>query len=670
MANEISKVMVLGIDGPLAHRVYQFAQEGKLPTIKSLIDNGVWTTNCLVPHPTITPPNWTSIATGAWPGTHGITCFNFHNPGDDLHVVHQAFDGRESQAEALWSSAARAGKRSIVLNWPTSWGIEPENTTVIGGYGVSMNEWRVTVLEHKGNYAADVADDQLFSIEPYPFASGIELRSPAGWRNLPPAKRMLEAELKLAYRRPTTPVTEDKAWQMLLVDDDGKGFGRVLLCREKDAETAFASLQPKEWSENLYGDFATAEGVKKAVYRVKLLELAKDASRLRLYVTPLCNTSGWSYPAGVMGEIQSQQGLPIPYSGFGALKLDWIDLDTFMELDEFQHIYLADATTYLLRNKPWDLFFIHYHMPDWIYHVFANKMDPATNSNAEEVALYQDVELKVYQSIDRAFAQTLQEADASTLVAIVSDHGGKATTGTFHPAKILTEAGLTVFKDVAATEPVTFSKYEVSDLFDRTMMGWFKQGQSKTVDWSKTRAVMQRSCYVYVNLKGRDPQGIVEPGAEYEEVRDEIIKALYDYTDPKTGKKPITFALRKEDARMIGLHGDRVGDIVFGFGGHFGRQHGGPVTTAEYGIGSLKGLLALSGPGVKRGAVIERTCCIVDLVPTICYLTGLPVPRDAEGSVIYQALEDPEAKTKELEGLKRAYERMKKAYGETGTLIC
>ena len=670
MPVEVKKVMVLGIDGPFAHRVYQYAQEDKLPTIKSLLDNGVWASNCLVPFPTITPPNWTSIATGAWPGTHGITCFNAHVPGDDLHQVHQAFDGRESQAEALWSSAARAGKHSIVLNWPTSWGIEPENTIVIGGYGVSFNEWRVGVPEHKGNFAVDIADDQLFSIEPYPFASGVELRSPAGWRNLPQAKRLLEADLPLVFRRPTVRVTSEVTWHLLAIDFDGKGFDRVLLCKEKDAESAFASLKTKDWSPNLYDTFQTAEGPRDVVYRVKLLDLARDASRLRLYVTPLCNRSGWSHPAGVMGEIESKEGLPIPYPGFGAIKLDWIDLETFMELDEFQHVYLADATTYLLRNKPWDLFFVHYHMPDWIYHVFANKMDPATNPNAEEVALYQDVELKVYQSIDRAFAQTLQEADANTLVAIVSDHGGKATTGEFHPAKILTEAGLTVFKDVDPEEPVVFSKYEVSDLFDRTMMGWFRQGKSKTVDWSQTRAIMQRSCYVYVNLKGRDPQGIVEPGEEYEKVRDEIIRVLYDYTDPATGKKPITFALRKEDARMIGLHGDRVGDVVFGFGGHFGRQHGGPVTTAEYGIGSLKGLLALSGTGIKRGVVLDRTCWIVDLVPTICYLSGVPVPAQAEGAVIYQALEDPEAKAKELDGLKRAYERMKKAYAETGSLIC
>jgi hypothetical protein len=73
---------------------------------------------------------------------------------------------------------------------------------------------------------------------------------------------------------------------------------------------------------------------------------------------------------------------------------------------------------------------------------------------------------------------------------------------------------------------------------------------------------------------------------------------------------------------------------------------------------------------VKRGAVLDRTCWITDLVPTICYLTGLPDPAPRRGGRALPGPEDPEAKAKELDGMKRAYERMKKAYGETGTLIC
>ena len=95
---------------------------------------------------------------------------------------------------------------------------------------------------------------------------------------------------------------------------------------------------------------------------------------------------------------------------------------------------------------------------------------------------------------------------------------------------------------------------------------------------------------------------------------------------------------------MIGVHGDWVGDVIYGISGDFGGQHSPQVPTASYGIGDLHGFLALSGPNIKKGLELERTAWILDLVPTICYLTGWPVPAQAEGAVLYQAMEDPDLK--------------------------
>jgi len=63
-------------------------------------------------------------------------------------------------------------------------------------------------------------------------------------------------------------------------------------------------------------------------------------------------------------------------------------------------------------------------------------------------------------------------------------------------------------------------------------------------------------------------------GEDFEKVRDEIIKTFYEYTDNKTGKKPVLFALKRENARVIGLHGDRIGDVIFALSPEFGEQHG------------------------------------------------------------------------------------------------
>ncbi|RKY64317.1 MAG: hypothetical protein DRQ08_07905, partial [Candidatus Latescibacterota bacterium] len=148
----------------------------------------------------------------------------------------------------------------------------------------------------------------------------------------------------------------------------------------------------------------------------------------------------------------------------------------------------------------------------------------------------------------------------------------------------------------------------------------------------------------------------------YEKVREEVIRALYDYTDPETGKKPIALALKREDARIIGLYGDRVGDIVYAINPEFGGQHGPHLPTARFGLGDLRGLFVMAGPGVKKGVVLERTVRLEDIVPTICYLAEIPVPRDAEGGIIYQALEDPDLKLDELRKLRRNYRRLQEAF--------
>jgi len=218
----------------------------------------------------------------------------------------------------------------------------------------------------------------------------------------------------------------------------------------------------------------------------------------------------------------------------------------------------------------------------------------------------------------------LKAAGDDVLVVMTSDHGAVPTEGRwdddfrgFNVAPFLAQAGLLKWKKD-------------------------KKTGRQAIDFRKSKAVPQRSVYVYVNLKGRDPGGIVKP-EDYDAVCDAIIHALYDYTDPKTGKKPIAFALRKSDARIIGLYGDYVGDVVYGIRADAAGEHGRQLTTGDYGVGGMRGLFMMAGPGVKKGIELERTVWLTDIVPTICYLTGFPVPAQAEGAVLYQALAEPNA---------------------------
>jgi len=79
--------------------------------------------------------------------------------------------------------------------------------------------------------------------------------------------------------------------------------------------------------------------------------------------------------------------------------------------------------------------------------------------------------------------------------------------------------------------------------------------------------------------------------------------------------------------------------------------------------GSGNGFVAIAGQGVKKGALLKRKVRLEDILPTLCYLGELSVPTDCDGGIIYQALEDPDVKIKELRACRRNYERLRRSSG-------
>ncbi len=76
-----------------------------------------------------------------------------------------------------------------------------------------------------------------------------------------------------------------------------------------------------------------------------------------------------------------------------------------------------------------------------------------------------------------------------------------------------------------------------------------------------------------------------------------------------------------------------------------------------------EGFCLFAGVGVKKGAALSRKVSLEDIVPTICYLAEISIPAECEGGILYQALEDPDLKTKELRACRRNYERLRRSGG-------
>lgn len=165
------------------------------------------------------------------------------------------------------------------------------------------------------------------------------------------------------------------------------------------------------------------------------------------------------------------------------------------------------------------------------------------------------------------------------------------------------------------------------------------------VDWSRTRALVRsRSDYgAWVNLKGREPYGIVEPGADYERARADLIAALQSLKHPRTGEQLVTHLWRKEDV-LSGPHLPEAPDVFFFVGnGRIGRDLGlaGPLVkpmTYATGVHTMDGVIVACGPGIRAGAEVNAQ--ITDVAPTALYAMGLPIPAHMEGQVLTRLFTD------------------------------
>ena len=160
----------------------------------------------------------------------------------------------------------------------------------------------------------------------------------------------------------------------------------------------------------------------------------------------------------------------------------------------------------------------------------------------------------------------------------------------------------------------------------------------REIDWSKTKAIATRGNHIYLNIKGRDKYGIVDPDEQYE-LEEEIITALYGYRDKKTGKRVIALALRNKDAILLGMGGEESGDIIYWVAEGYNRDHGDCLsTTYGYANTSASPIFIAAGNGIKEGYTTQRIIRQVDIAPTIAVLGGVRIPAQCEGAPIYQIL--------------------------------
>ena len=131
-----SKVFVCGVDAMDPRLTRKYIDMGLMPNAKKMLERGAAREDLVMLGcmPTVTPPQWTTMATGATPQVHGIT--SFYRLGGDLDLINMNLDSRLCHAEQLWNVTAEAGLKTLVWHWPGSaWppSSDSPNLTVVDG---------------------------------------------------------------------------------------------------------------------------------------------------------------------------------------------------------------------------------------------------------------------------------------------------------------------------------------------------------------------------------------------------------------------------------------------------------------------------------------------------------------------------------------------------------
>jgi predicted AlkP superfamily phosphohydrolase/phosphomutase len=296
--------------------------------------------------------------------------------------------------------------------------------------------------------------------------------------------------------------------------------------------------------------------------------------------------------------------------------------DLFVEEMEYQVKWLSDAADYLMQNNEWDLLATQWHGIDHMDHSFITALDP--NHKLHELATR--VIGRTYELADEFVGAILRNIDEDTLVVVTSDHGHAGRVGAWLDVNDLLEKhGLLVYKD-----PPPKTRLEDGGYAPPTM---------RRVDWSRTKAGVAHDGYVYVNLKGREAHGIVEP-EDYEAVVEQVVDILEDARSPTfPDRRYCEIVLRREEAEVFGLNDELVGDVVFFAKVRLKGSHHGCYHASRAKIGSLRAVSIFAGPGIKRGVETDAAINLVDIAPTMAVLLGMPAPKHSEGKILWGILD-------------------------------
>jgi len=584
---EEPRVVVLGFDGADAALTAQWMDEGKLPNLARLRDQGTFSP-LRSTIPSQTPVSWSTFSTGLNPGRHSI--FDFlkrdvatyrpsfaafdegrvpflygeRNPlvfglaglaalfvvvflalklfrvrtgravlaglvlgagagGGLAWVAHRYLPVEVPQAinrqqgETFWETLGKAGKRVRVMRVPVTFPPEPfPHGELLSGLGVKPFYFTSELFfQPKGDNEVSVEIVELIDNKG---EIPTEIKGP-------PNKLFPDGPDYV-----TIPMT-------LRVAEDRKSM-------EVEVSGTKLTMRPGEWSPWVRMAFPFNRLIQlHGIGRMRLMSLEPE---IRLYLSPIqFDPSSLppilqvTSPSGFAGTLVDRFGL---FKTIGwmidtwSIKAGTIDDETFFQDTDFTVDEDVEMLEGMLGDDDWDVYIHYFEFTDRVQHVMWRYTDPEHPLYTEEGnAAHGGVILEAYQRMDEIVGRVLDHLPANTDLYVVSDHGFAPWRRVMNYNTWLAHEGYLVLKGESE------DRANLEDLFDQ---GTF----FRNVDWSKTRAYAMGLGNIYINLMGREGQGIVRPGAEYDALVAELKERLPAFVDEETGGYPVAYVFTRDEA--------------------------------------------------------------------------------------------------------------------------
>ena len=619
---KIKRAVILGFDGMDPELTERFIAEGRLPNLAKLRGQGTFR-KLTTTYPAISPVAWSTFMTGVNPGKHNIYDFLARDLANYLPYLSSA---EIKGPKRSW----KIGKYNIPLGGPRIKGMRR---------GIPFWHW----LGEAGIFCSVLRVPVTFPPEKFSgvLLSGMcvpDLKGSQGTfcfcSTRTSSDKFREGGVRVPIERkessyssyipgPENPLSggsgDELRVKFEIRPEPGKNHARFTV----DSETF--TLKVGEYSDWIPLKFKAGVGFN--AHGIARFYLKEVSPEVEVYVTPVNIDPGRpdlpiSHPLTYSVYLEKLFG---PYATLGLAEDTWalnekvLDDDAFLAQCYANHEDRERMLFDALEKTQQGLCACVFDTTDRVQHMFWRYLDedhPAAREipRAERPTVIQDL----YARMDELIGRVMKQIDEHTLLMIVSDHGFKSFARCVNLNAWLHQAGYLVLKP---------GKTESGDWFD-------------DVDWSRTRAYTMGLNGLYLNLKGREGQGIVEPGVEGESLKEELRHKLNGLVDPESGHVGITGVFDCDEV-YAGPYVENAPDLIVGYGEGYRASWDsvmGKVTRQIF----EDNLKAWSGdhcvdprlvPGVLfcNQKISDEKPAIVDVAPTILKLFGLTLPGYLDG---------------------------------------